>query len=219
MEQKYYRRRLRTVLNEIYKDSDRTEIGWKYVEKDILYLIDNAKESNEDAYVLYAKYFYERKFYKRSVEYFLYILSNCPNKKEQCLYGLMKNYILLENYNEAFNCLLALKEFMVTNNRENVADFGFIEALLGFLNEENVNLEVEPSRYMYSKIEDEQVLISYSEILDSVIELDFDNASNKCQELNNFVKQNKLEFDFLPLCMLLNACAKKQKQNMSLELK
>ena len=219
MEQKEYRQRLAITTNAIYSKSNKTEYNWKNIENYIIKLIDNAPESNEDAYLLYAKYFYERQNYNKSLEYFWYILDNCPNKKEQSLYGLTKNYIMQKDYYYAFNCLSSLKEEMARNERVNKADFGIVEALLAYLNEYDVDLETEPTMYLYSKIEDEFIVKKYSKLLDYVVDQDFGNAQTIAKELNIYTKDKKIAIDFLPLCRLINACVKKKKQNISLELK
>lgn len=215
MEKREYRKYLTITKKMIYDDHDKTNSRWDFIEKNILYLIDNAPFTNEDAYLLYAKYNYERNFYSASIDSFLYVLDNYPQKRRQCLYGLIKSYIMAQNYYDAFSCLTSLKEKIV--NIE--SDFGIVEALLAYLNDYDVDLEVDPSIYLYSKINDENVKTKYSLLLDSVIELDFNNAFVLAEELNIYSRQNKLEIDFMLLCELLNACIKKQKENTTLEFK
>lgn len=219
MEQKEYRKRLNILKNSIYKIDNKTSIFWDNIEKNILYLINNAPQSNEDAYILYAKYYYERQYYRKSTDCFWYILDNCPNRKEQCFYGLLKNYIMQKDYDNAFNCLSSLKEEMTRQGREKEVDFGLIEALLGYLNEYDVDVEIDPTMYLYSKFEDEYVLKKYLELLDYVVDQDFSSAQTIAKELNVYRKDKKLEIDFFLLCVLINACVKKKKENISLELK
>lgn len=127
------------------------------------------------------------------------------------LYDFMNNFIMEKNYYEANNCLDELKKELINIKFENDYDFGIIEALLAYLNDCNANLFVSPLVYLYSKIEDEDILTKYSTLLDYVIDLDFSNAIILANELNAFVKEKGLEIDFTLLCFLLNACIKKQK--------
>ena len=219
MERKEYRKRLCITNIAIYKNNNKRVDYWDNIERNILDLINNAPVSNEDAYILYAKYYYERQYYEEAIRYFWYILDNCPNKKEQCLYGLMKSYIMQKDYYNALECLNSLIEEMVNNKREDVADFGLVEAVLAYLNEYDVDIETDPTTYLYSKFEDEFIIKKYSELLDFVIGEDFSNAQTKARELGAYRKDKSLEIDFLPLYSLINACVKKQKQNMALELK
>lgn len=214
MKQKEYLHKIKLTKYLIYKSTDKTDNRWNFLEENILYLINNAPKSNEDAYLLYAKFQYERNRYKESIDNYSYVLDNYPNKRKQCLYGLMKNYIMLNDYYSAFYCLDALKG-KIDNDKE--ADFGLIKALLAYLNNYDVDLSVEPLVYLYSKLEDKFILTKYSLLLDYVIELDFDNSYIIAGELNNYVKQKGFDIDFKPLCILLKDCRIKKTETIELK--
>lgn len=203
---------IKNILNYVQKEMYKPNInadGYYSLEKKIRYCLAKQQEEDVSANIIYARLLYQEGKYLESRNQY-----NCAKKKKPHLatiyYGLYKNYIMEENWEKAIENLYIYLNLIGQTKRTD--GFNIIIALLSYLNNESIELEIPLDIYLSQDIDDQFIEECYEKLIDEIINGDYYLAIKDSKNLENYCRQKANYMEFITLEKILRSILIKNRQ-------
>lgn len=207
-EEKNVKNILNYVQSKMYKPNV-TKDELYQLEKKIKYCLSKQSEEDTSVNIIYARLLYqEGKYIASRIQYNIAKKTN-PNLAT-IYYGLYKNYIMEENWAMAKENLDIYLNLIGQTKR--IDGFNIIIALLSYLTNESVELEIPMDIYLTQDIHDEFIEESYERMVDQIINGKYVLAIKESQNLENYCRSNKNFMEFVTMEKILRCILKKNRQ-------
>ncbi len=204
IDQKEIKRQLSYIESQMYKPN-LTEIEKDKLTRMGRFLVRNSSPDDPSANIILAKLYYQTGNYLASRVQYNCAKNKNPNSKT-IYYGLYKNYLMEGNWQEALNNLHIYIEMLQEKNR--VDGFNIILALLGYLTDQAIELEIPLDIFLSQNITDEQLSTMYEELIKSIVSGHYAESIKLAQKCEEYPHN---QFEFLTIQELLKKVLEKQR--------
>lgn len=157
--------------------------------------------------VTLAKLFYEKKDYKKALIHFNIGL-NHDNEKIGAIYGIYKCYIMLGQYQKAF-------DFISLYNSKNKINTELISALFNIILNKDYSLKVNSKEeLLMNKIEDEDLKNKYSILIDEFNKENYNLCIKLAKDCETICRDKKIFIEFNTIIELLKMASKIKQEDL-----
>lgn len=200
------KRTLDYILWKMYQ-TNLSQVDYAKLEKTAKYCINQEGDDAYKAELVYARLLYEEGKYLASRNQYNRAKLKNPNAAP-IYYGLYKNYIMegkwelaLENLNIYLN---------MVGETKRVDGFNIIYALLAYLRDEAVELEIPLDIYLSQDIKNQKIEDKYEELINSIVDGKYALAINITEELEKISREDKNMMEFVTMKKILEHALRKK---------
>lgn len=187
------------IQSKIY-NPDTNPIELERYEKQLLLKIKFEPENTNTIEILLGKLYFEKKDYTNSTKQFLSAVQKNPDIVSSYL-GLYKNYIMIEDFDNAYKAIIAYKE----KNNKKVECAIILSMLERILNGSTNIREITKNEYMMENLKNKELIDKYSEFIDCYNKQEYSKGLILLTTCDAIAKKHHLFLEFETLKSLLNA--------------
>lgn len=205
------KRILNYVSNTMYKPNLNSK-DYINLERKLKYCIHNEDENDNLAEIIYARLLYEQGRYLSSrVQYNRAKLKN-PNRAT-IYYGIYKTYIMESKWDLALENLNIYLSLLEEDKR--VDGFNIIYALLSYLRDESIEIEIPLDIYLSQEIKDSHIEVEYESLIEDILNANYVVSVKKAEALEKYCREKDNYMEFITLHKILMSALNKKREELN----
>lgn len=186
------------------------EQDYKKLEKCAQYCLRHEDELDNKVEIVYARLLYQQKKYSLSRAQYNRAKSKNPNAAT-IYYGLYKNYVMEGKWDLALENLNIYIDMI--KDKKRVDGFNIIYALLAYLRDEEIQIEIPLDIFLSQEIKDETIEEKYEALIESIATGKYALSIKLSEELEKISRENDNLMEFITINnLLMHAHIKKNKE-------